>query len=220
MRAALRWVVWLFLPGWGLKGPPKLDQDWRLRAAFDAPDGVADVFERLRGRERILGGEVGGSLPSGAVLSRRDDALFVYASSRSGIDDARLAIERVARAAGLSADVRVGRWDEGLREWRQVDPPLADEQDALDDARAREANRRETRELACLVGRLDRPLVEGPLRDFAQRRGLDCTVEAKRYLLSVRLTFSVTGPAYKLDEFADQVRYVVNSNRNWFTSGP
>ncbi len=34
------------------------------------------------------------------------------------------------------------------------------------------------------------------------------------------LTFSVTGPAYKLDEFADQVRYVVRW-LNWFTShGP
>jgi hypothetical protein len=38
--------------------------------------------------------------PAGAVLSRRDDALFVYASSRSGIDGARMAIERVARAIG------------------------------------------------------------------------------------------------------------------------
>src|SRR4029077_3965799 len=32
----------------------------------------------------------------------------------------------------------------------------------LDDARAREASRQETRELSCLVGRLDRPFVEGP----------------------------------------------------------
>jgi hypothetical protein len=116
--------------------------------------------------------------------------------------------------------MRVGRWDEGLREWRQVDPPLAGQEHELDDARVREASRHETRELSCLVGRVDRPLVEGQLLEFAQRRGLDCTVEAKRYLVSVRLTFSVTGPAYKLDEFADQVRYVVRW-LNWFTShGP
>jgi hypothetical protein len=220
MRAALRRVLWFFLPGWGTKGSPNLDQDWRLRAAFDVPHGVADVFERLRGRERVLGSEVGGLLPSGAVLSRRDDALFVYASTRSGIDGARLAIERVARAIGLSADVRVGRWDEGLREWRQVDPPLTGQEHELDDARAREASRQETRELSYLVGRLDRPLVEGPLLDYAQRRGLDCTVEEKHRLLSVRLTFSITGPAYKLDEFADHARYVVKCNQNWFTSGP
>jgi len=173
------------------------------------PNGVADVFERLRGRE-----------PAGAVLSRRDDALFVYGSTRSGIDAARLAVERVARAVGLSADVRVGRWDEGLREWRQVDPPLTGPELELADARAREASRQETRELSYLVGRLDRPLVEGPLLDFAQRRGLACTVEEKRRLLSVRLTFSVTGPAYKVQEFADLARYVVRSNQNWFTPGP
>jgi hypothetical protein len=220
MRAALRWVLWFFLPGWGTTGSPKLDQDWRLRAAFDVPNGVEGVVERLRGRERVFGSEVGGLLPVGVVLSRRDDALFVYASTRSGIDGARLAIERAARVIGLSADVRVGRWDEGLREWRQVDPPLAGREHELDDARAREASRQETRELSYLVGRLDQPLVEGPLLEYAQRRDLDCTVEEKRHLFSVRLTFSVSGPAYKLDEFADLARYVVKW-QNWFTSpGP
>lgn len=220
MRAALRRVMWFFVPGWGAEGSRRLDQDWRLRAAFDVPNGVADVYERVRDRERVLGSEVGGLLPFGVVLSRRDDALFVYASTRSGIDGARLAIERVARAIGLSADVRVCRWEEGLRAWRQVDPPLAGQEHELDDARAREASRQETRELSCLVGQLDRPFVEGPLIDFAQRRGLDCTVEEKRRLLSVRLTFSVSGPAYKLDEFADQVRYVVRSQLSWAASGP
>ena len=57
----------------------------------------------------------------------------------------------------------------------------------------------------------------GSTLDFAQRRGLDCTFEEKRRLLSVRLTFSVTGPVYKLDEFADLARYVVKW-LNWFTS--
>jgi hypothetical protein len=116
--------------------------------------------------------------------------------------------------------VRVGRWDEGLREWRQVDPPLNGQEHELDDARAHEASRQETRELSCLVGRLDRPLVQGPLLDLAHRRGLDCTVEEKRRLLSVRLTFSVTGPVYKLDEFADYMRSVVRSNRFGVGAGP
>jgi len=65
------------LRGWGTEGSPRLDQDWRLRAAFDVSHGVGDVFERVRGRERVLGSEVGGLLPFGVVLSRRDDALFV-----------------------------------------------------------------------------------------------------------------------------------------------
>ncbi len=217
MRAALRRVLWFFLPGWGTEGSARLDQDWRLRAAFDVPHGVADVFERLRGRERVLGSEVGGLLPVGVVLSRRDDALFVYASSRSGIDGARMTVERLAHAVGLGADISVSRWSEGLGAWRQVDPPLTGPDDERDDPREREAMREETRELSCLVGRLDRPLVERPLRDFAQRRGLNCTIEEKPRLLSVRLTFSVSGPAFKLDEFADYLRSVVRSN--WFGGG-
>lgn len=217
MRAALRWVLGLFLPGWGAAGSPGLDQDWRLRAAFDVPHGVADVFERLRGRERFLGSEIGGLLPIGVVLSRRDDALFVYASTRSGIDGARRTVERVAQAVGLIADISVSRWSGGLRAWRQVDPPLTGPEHERDDPREREAMREETRELSCLVGRLDRPLVERPILDLAQRRGLVCTVEEKRGLLSVRLTFSVSGPAFKLDEFADYLRSVVRSN--WFGGG-
>lgn len=144
MRGAFRRLLWPFFPGCGTEGSPKLDQNWRLRAAFDASNGVADVFERLRHRERVLESEVGGLLPSGAVLSRRGDALFVYAPTRSGTDGARMAVERVARAPGLSADVRVGRWDERLRAWRQVDPPLVGRELELDDARLREAIRQET----------------------------------------------------------------------------
>jgi hypothetical protein len=160
-------------------------------------------------------------LPSGTALSRSHDALVVYAATRSDIDLARMAIERVARTAGLSADVCVSRWDERVRAWRQVDPPLDGQEQELDDARAREAIRQDTRELSYLVAWTVRAHVEGPLRDLAQRQDLDCAVEEKRRLLGVYLTFSVTGPAYKLDEFAEYARFVVNSNDIGFTAaGP
>jgi hypothetical protein len=212
--------VVVLLAGWGTEGSPRVDQDWRLRAAFDVPNGVADVFERLRGRDRVLGSEVGGLLPVGVVLSHRDDVLFVYASTRSGIEGARMTVERAAQAAGLSADVSVSRWSGGLRAWRQVDPPLTGPEHEQDDPREREAMREEARELSCLVGRLDRPLVERQILNFAQRQGLVCTVEEKGGLLSVRLMFSVSGPAFKLDEFADYLRSAVRSN--WFggAAGP
>jgi hypothetical protein len=93
-------VGWFFFPGWGVRGSPDLGQDWRLQAAFDDANGAGDIFERLRSHEQVLGSEVGGLLPSGTVLSRRDDVLFVYASTRSGIDGARRTIEQVARAVG------------------------------------------------------------------------------------------------------------------------
>lgn len=221
MLGSLRGVLSVVFPRWVTESSPTLDPNWRLRATFDPPNGIATVFERLRSRERVLGSEVGGLLPSGTLLSRRHNTLSVYASTRSDIDLARMAIERVARTAGLGADVCVSRWDETVRAWRQVDPPLDGQEQELDEARALEAIRQETRKLSYLVPWTARAHVEGPLRDLAQRQGLDCAVEEKRRLLGVYLTFSVTGPAYKLDEFAEYARFVVNSNDIGFTAaGP
>jgi hypothetical protein len=157
MHAMLRWLRWILVPGWGSGKRATDDQDWRLRAAFDDAKGVGDVLERLRRHEPVLGSEVGGLLPLGVVLSRDGDVLFAYASTRSGINSAQRAIERVTHAAGLSAEVRVSHWDGQVRAWRQVNPPLAGPEHERDDPREREAMREETRELSCLVGRLDRP---------------------------------------------------------------
>jgi hypothetical protein len=218
MPAIARRLLSSLNPGWGGARPETDAHDWRVRAAFDDATGVDDLFDRLRGREQVLGSEVGGLLPFGVVLSRDDDVLFAYASTSSGIDGARRTIERVVHAAGLSADLCVSHWDGRVREWRRVDPPLSDRDRELDEARAREAMRHETRELSCLVGRLDRAVIERLILNLAQRRGLDCTVGEERRLLSVRLTFSVSGPAFMLDQFVDDVRLVVKSHR-WPAAG-
>jgi len=205
--------VWSFLfPGWS-SGESGEARDWRLRVELDGATGVGDLLDRLRGgREEVLGSEIGGSLPFGVVLTRNGDVLFAYASTRSGVDGARRAIEPVARGAGFSADLRVSHWDSHVKAWRQVDPPLSGEERELDEVLAREATRHETRELSYLVRRLDRARVESLILDFAQRRGLDCTVEDKRRLLSIHLTFSVSGPASMLDEFVNYARHVVKSH--------
>lgn len=186
-------------------------QDWRLRLVFDDAKSAGAVFDRLRGREEVLGSQVGGVLPFGVVLSRDGDTLFVYGSTRSGIDSARRAIEGVLRSAGHSAELRVSHWDEDIGEWRQVDPPLSDREQEAVDAHAAEAGRHATRTLSCVVGRLDRTLVEGPVLDFAARRGIDCAVEQEGHVFSVHLTFSVSGPAFKVDEVIDFARRVVSS---------
>jgi hypothetical protein len=200
------------LPRRGGGEPATDDQTWRLRAAFGHANSAGDVLERLRGRDEILGSEVGGLLPFGVELSRNDRVLLAYASTRSGIDGARRVIEGVLHAAGLSADVCLSRWDEDVGAWRQVDPPLAGSERELDEARAREAMRYETRELSFLVAWTDRALVEGLVLDLARSRDLDCAVEVKQRLLFVRLTFSVGGPALKLDQFVDEARSVVGGH--------
>lgn len=192
-------------------------QDWRLRLVFADAKGASAVFDRLRAHEEVLGSEVGGVLPLGVVLSRDGDTLFVYGSSRSGVDGARRAIDGVLQSAAQSAELRVSHWDEDIGEWRQVDPPLSDTEQEAVDAHAAEAERHQTRTLSCIVGRLDRSLVEGPILDFAARRGLDCTVEQEGHVFSVHLTFSVSGPAFKVDEVIDYARRFVN-RQNWMGS--
>lgn len=231
MRAPLRRVLWFFLPGWGTEGSPKLDQDWRLRAAFDVPNGVTDVFERLRSRERFLGSDIGGLLPFGVVLSRRDDALFVYASTRSGIDGARLAIERVARAIGLSAELRVGRWDAGLREWRQIDPPLTGQEHELTDApRARPADRRRK---SCPVSSAGSTSPSSRVRFSTSRNGEVSTAPSKKSAVcsafvsrsrsanpSTSWTSSPTSPASgQVAELVYQPR-LVTANPSWLALVP
>jgi hypothetical protein len=212
MLATLRRVSSSLLPWRGGGEPATDDQNWRLRAVFGDAESAGDVLERLRGREEVLGNEVGGLLPFGVTLSRNDRVLLVYASTRSGIDGARRTIEGVLHAAGLSAGVCLSRWDEDVGAWRQVDPPLSGSERELDEARAREAMRYETRELSFLVALLDRALVEGLVLDLARRRGLDCAVEVKQRLLFVRLTFSVGGPAFQLGRFVEEARLVVGGH--------
>lgn len=196
------------------------EQDWRLRATLDGSDDLDDLISRLCGHEEVLGSKVGGALPLGTVLSHDGEKLFAYASTRAGIDSTRSAIEGALHGAGRQADLRVSHWDEDVGEWRQVEPPLDDGERKLDDAHAIEAGRHETRTLTCVAGRLDRAMVEIDLVNYAKRRGLECTVAERRHLLSADLTFSVSGPASKLDEFAAYARRMVNS-QGWHTgAGP
>lgn len=212
MWAPLQRLWWFFLPGWGTRGSPDLGDEWRLQAAFGDARGAGELFERLHRREQILGNEVGGLLPSGVVLSHRGAVLFAYASTSAGVDAARSTIRRLADAAGIAADVRVSRWDRYVKAWCQVDPPLSGEDRELEEAHACEAARHETRELSYLVRRLDRSRVEGIILAFAHQRGLDCFVEAERRVLNVRLTFTVSGPASLVDEFADYAGDMIKSH--------
>jgi hypothetical protein len=150
---------------------------------------------------------------TGPPLPAERAARLASPPDRAGIDSARSAIEGVLRAAGRSADLLVSRWDEDVGEWRQIDPPLADWERKLDEAHTIEARRPETRTLTCVVGRLERAWLESYIVNYAQRQDLECTVAEDRHLLSAHLTFSVSGPAFKLDEFVGYARRVINSLR-------
>jgi hypothetical protein len=68
-------------------------------------------------------------LSDDVVLTHDDDTFFAYAVNERAIDNARDAIESVLRSEQRKGAIRVSHWDENLRAWRQIDPPLTPAQE-------------------------------------------------------------------------------------------
>jgi hypothetical protein len=195
------------------------DQNWRLQAKLDSRDGIDELIKRLSAHEEALGASVNGVLPPGVELSREGDTLFAYASTKLSVDGARSAIQGVLSAERRGAEMRVSRWDADVEAWRQVEPPLTDEELARDEARALAAARHETRTVKFLVGRIERSAVEAEIASYAEARGLDCTIAQKNHVLLTRLTVTISGPASKLEEFEEYARSAVKQ-MSWGGDGP
>ncbi len=189
------------------------DQDWRLQLDLDeATDldvlvtsvrGGADQFER--DSRHALGEEI--------VLTHDGSRFFAYAPSESSIAAARDAIESVLEHEGRKAAIRVSHWDDGLRAWRQTDPPLtsAEEERARADAEehirraSEQAAEPETRTVVCVAGKLVRKSFEQQMLDYASGLGLECELVEHPHLLSTQIAFKVTGARSNVDEFAGYV---------------
>lgn len=177
-------------------------QEWRLKAELHGSDEIDDVLDRLRGREQVLGTTVGGALPAGVDLTHSGSTLFVYAATRSTVDSARSAIESLLRTTEGRADIHISRWDTDVEDWRQVEPPLTGEARKLDEARVQAAQRPETRTLTFVVGPRERLAFVASATDFAREAELACDVAEARRWRRTCLTFTVSGPASKVDAFA------------------
>jgi len=183
------------------------DSDWRIEAHLDVPSTV-HALERIRGRLRgpDVVGDAGAAVSEEVVVTHDGNVLFAYAPTKAAIEDARRAIEEVLRSDEVTATVNVGRWDEHVDEWVQVEPPLAGPAKHAAEARERAVEQVESRTLVAVVGRLIGGEVEQTMRDGAERLGLGCEIHEHPHLLSSQVAFTVTGPRRKLDEFAEDLR--------------
>ena len=138
------------------------DQDWRLRLDLDRSTDLDGLVAHVRDRPDDLEGEARSVLSDDVVLTHDDDTFFAYAVNERAIDSARDAIESVLRSEQRKGAIRVSHWDENLRAWRQIDPPLtpAEEEQlrqvsAVDHARLSTAAdaESETRTVMCVMGK-------------------------------------------------------------------
>ena len=100
-------------------------------------------------------------------------------------------------------------WDENLRAWRQIEPPLTPAQEeqlrqanAVDNRQATAQDAEiETRTVMCVTGKLIRKSFERQMLAFAQELGLQCEIAEHPHLLSTQVAFNVTGPSSGVDQF-------------------
>lgn len=100
----------------------------------------------------------------------------------------------------------MSRWDDGLDEWRQTDPPLSGEAKRVDEANRRGAEAVETRTMVASSGKEIRAEFEQVMVNRARKLGLECEVIEHPHMLTTQVAFTVRGPKRKIDEFAQGLR--------------
>jgi hypothetical protein len=183
--------------------PSENQQDWRLQAELDASDtggALHGLLRRLRGPD--IAQEVQAAVAHDIVITHDGRHLFAYAATQDGLATARAAIENVLGKEGIRASISVGHWDEELDKWRQTDPPVTPTEQLTEDAAERNAERVETRTLIATSGKLVRAQFEQTMRTYAESLGVQCEIVEHPHLLSTQVAFTVSGPRYKIDEFA------------------
>jgi hypothetical protein len=189
------------------------DKDWRLALDLDEPVDLDGLVGRVRGDADEFERDTRGTLSEDVVLTHDGSRFFAYAPSETSIDGARDAIESVLRDEQRKATIRVSHWDEDLRTWHQVDPPLTagEEEQARVNAEehvreaSAEAAKPETRTVVCVIGKLVRKSFEHQMVGYAESVGLECEIVEHPHLLSTQVAFRVTGPTSDVEQFVGYV---------------
>jgi hypothetical protein len=189
------------------------DKDWRLRLDLDEQVDLDGLVGRVRGDAGEFERDTRSTLSDDVVLTHDGSRFFAYAPSETSIDGARDAIESVLRNEQRKATIRVSHWDEDLRTWHQIDPPLTAEEEeqeqVLAEERIREASaeaaKPETRTVVCVTGKLVRKSFEHQMLEYAKNLGLECVVVEHPHLLSTQVAFRVTGPTSDVEQFVTYV---------------
>jgi hypothetical protein len=179
------------------------DEDWRLEAELDVPEvkrSLHNVVTRLRGSGVVK--EVEASVPHDVVVTHDGKLLFAYAADEATLNEARHAIDEVLRRDGISARMRVSRWDDTYDRWHQTDPPQTAQEAQVDAVAAREDEEPQTRTMVASSGKLVRAEFEQTMLDWANKLGLECKIIEHPHLLTTQVAFTVTGPRRRIDEFS------------------
>lgn len=166
------------------------------------------MLERLvRGvRHGDIAGKLGVELPHDVVVTHDGKVIFAYAAGKDALNAARAAIEAAMGREGVTARIVVSRWDEGVDEWVQVDPPLSGRAKQLKEDAEADGKRVETRTLVASAGRLVRREIEESMSESAKTLNLELKIVEHPHLLTCQVLFEVTGAKRKLDEFAAALR--------------
>jgi hypothetical protein len=100
-------------------------EEWRLSIDFTGHSGTGQRFYRGREAREVLRSRFGDDI----VISAGKRRIFLYAENAGVAREAGLAARQALAQQGLSADVRLDRWDPSGKAWRaaQASEP---EQDA------------------------------------------------------------------------------------------
>jgi hypothetical protein len=189
------------------------DQDWRLQLDLDEPVDLDRLVGQVRGDADEFERDTRSTLSEDVVLTHDGSRFFAYAPSEKSIDGARDAIESVLRDEQRQATIRLSHWDEDLRTWHQIDPPLTDDEEEharhqaeehIRDMDAEEAEP-ETRTVVCVIGKLVRKSFEHQMLEYANSLGLECTIVEHPHLLSTQVAFRATGPTSEVEQFVGYV---------------
>jgi hypothetical protein len=180
------------------------DQDWRLEVKLTG-DGDDGLFDRLLGRVRgdqgdQVADDVRAAVGHDVVITHDGAVVFAYAAHEPAITAARTAIAGVLDEDAIPGSFTLSHWDRTIDDWSQIDPAPTAEATASQPA-APDGTQRLTRTFVCTAGKLVRDAVERTMADYARRLGVDCAIGEHPHLLTTQVSFTVTGPARKLDEF-------------------
>ncbi len=91
-------------------------EDWRLSIDFAGHPGAGRRFYRGRQAREALRSRFGGDI----VISAEKRRLLLYTEHAGVAREAELAAQQVLAQQGLSADVRLDRWDPSDQVWRNA----------------------------------------------------------------------------------------------------
>jgi hypothetical protein len=143
------------------------DEDWRLRVAFDDPESLWRIRERVEACELERG--VVERLGRRVVVSRDGSTLFAYADSETAVREAQRIVTSIASKEGWRLDSSLARWHADAEDWE----PAAKALPATDEQRGAERDR--------LMRREDQEAADRGYPDWEIRAEFDSHRDAREF---------------------------------------